>query len=198
MKRIILTSVLALLAINLVLSQTSANPDTVCAGSTEEYKIESPNTTSTYTWGIYNSEGFIKTTNNSKITIQWNNTVGTDSLWVFETNKASCKGDTAKLTVVRIKAPTTQFNNQKLCYGNKLQIKFTGTPPFTLEYTFNTGDKQIIKNITDNPYTLSGESGKYVLLKVSSSKCSGTLVSGGITNASIAEPLKKLKIIRSN
>ncbi len=197
MKTQMLIIVFFVFVINIVKAQTSINSDTVCAGSTEEYKIESPDANATYTWGIYKGGGVIKTTNNSNITIEWSNKAGTDSLWVFETNKSGCRSDTATLIVVRIEAPTAQFNDQTLCYGEELQLVFTGTPPFTVEYTLN-GNKTTLNNIKDNPYILSGEAGEYVLLKVSSSECAGSLVSGGITKATISKPLKKLRIIRSN
>ncbi len=195
MKRQILTIAFIMLAISTIIAQTSINPDTVCAGSTEEYKIESPNTSSTYTWGIYKGGGTIQTaTNLPNIQIKWNNTAGTDSIWVFETNQSACKGDTAKLTVVRISAPTAQFQSETLCYGDKLNVIFNGKPPYTIEYTFN-GNNKSINNINTNQYTLSEEAGEYKLTKVSSLQCVGTLVPDK-TTSTISEQLKQLKIIR--
>ncbi len=198
MKKQILVTVFCMLLINVVHAQTSINPDTVCLGSTEEYKIENPNPNSTYTWGIENGGGTIHTTSNSHtINVEWNNMEGVDELWVYETNKAGCNGEKAKLKVVRVVAPTAKFKEENLCYGDKLHVEFTGIPPFTVEYTLN-GNKKIATGIKSTSYELSEEAGEYVLLKVSNSQCLGSLASGGITKAIVAKPLKKLKIIKSN
>ncbi len=197
MGRIILTPLFVVFSINFVFSQTAVSPDTVCAGSTEEYKIENPDANSTYTWGIYGNSGTIQKSDNSAIQIKWNNKASIDSVWVFETNQSGCKGDTSTLKVVCLPAPTAKFKEENLCYGQKLQLIFTGTPPFKIEYTLN-GNTKILDNINKTKYLLGGESGDYQLIKVYSNSCEGLISSESITNAHIAKPLNKLRIIRKN
>ncbi len=197
MKKIVLTSFIVIFAVNLLFAQSSANPDYVCAGSTEEYKIENHDANSTYTWSIENGSGTIQATAvSSVIKIKWKDTGGTDKIKVYETNQAGCKGDTYTLDVVRLVAPTAKLSSDKVCYGEKLQVEFTGTAPFSIEYTFNGSTKKV-SDINSTKYDLGGESGDYSLVKVSSSSCVGTIASGGISNATIAKPLKTLRIIRT-
>ncbi len=193
--KVILTLLSILFVINLALSQSSANPDTVCVGSTEEYKIKNPDAGSTYTWGIINGSGTIqKTSNSSVIKVKWNNTEGSENLWVYETSSAGCVGETTNLKVVRITVPTAKFKEEKLCYGQALQVVFTGEPPYNIEYSLN-GNTKTASNIKTVNYMLNNESGYYNLIKVSNRHCSGKLVSGK-TSATIAKPLKQLQIIR--
>jgi hypothetical protein len=175
-------------------AQSTANPDTVCAGSNVYYKIPSPTAGSTFTWGIYKSGGSIQTTAQSdSIRVVWENTAGTDSLWVFETNAAGCKGDTAKLTVVRVASPTAEFDNATLCYGETLNVTFTGFPPFAIEYTLD-GNTVTQSGITQNPYPVVGTAGNYVLTQVSDRHCINNTLTGTI-NAIIGQPLNILQII---
>jgi len=99
-------------------SQNTTNPDTVCVGSTEYYKITNANAGSTFTWGIYNGNGtIISGQSTDSINVAWNSATGTDTLWVYEINAGNCKGDTAKLKVVRLAKPTAEFTDNALCYG---------------------------------------------------------------------------------
>ena len=174
-------------------AQSTTNPDTVCAGSNVYYKIQNPISNSTFTWGIYGIGGTLITTNKSdSIRVTWANTAGIDSIWVFETNVAGCKGDTAKIKVVRVAPPTAQFDNSALCYGNNLYIRFTGYPPYGVEYTLN-GNTNIQSGMIQNLYSVGGTAGNYVLVRVSDKHCSNNAPSGTI-NAVIAQPLNKLQI----
>lgn len=181
-------------SINIVNSQTSINPDTVCIGSNTYYKIPNPTSGSTFTWGIYNSGGTIEATSQSdSIRVNWNNTSGKDSLWVFETNSAGCKGDTAKLTVVRVAKPTAEFDNATLCYGETLNINFTGAAPYNVEYTLN-GGTVTQTGITDNPFLVGGTPGTYNLVQITDKHCNNNTFSGQST-AIIGEELQPLQII---
>lgn len=195
MKRILffVSIIMLLFSINSQ-AQSTANPDTVCAGSNVYYKIPSPTVGSTFTWGIYQTGGSIQTTAQSdSIRVDWVNTAGTDSLWVFETNAAGCKGDTAKLTVVRVAPPTAEFDNATLCYGETLNVTFTGFPPFAIEYTLD-GNTVIQSGITQNPYSVGGTAGTYNLVQLSDKHCSNNAPSGQ-TTAIIGQPLQPLQII---
>ncbi len=175
-------------------SQTSENPDSVCVSSNVYYKIPSPTANSTYTWGIYNNEGTITFgAGTDSIRVEWNDTAGIDSLWVFETSLENCKGDTAKMTVVRVALPTAEFDNSALCNGETLQINFTGYAPWQVEYTHN-GNTVTETEITQNPYSIGTTAGTYILLQTSDKHCSNSSPSGTV-NAVIEEPLQQLQII---
>ncbi len=177
-----------------ILAQSTTNPDTVCVGSNTYYKVPNPTQGSTFTWGIYNSGGTIETTSQSdSIRITWQNTAGTDSLWVFEADNAGCKGDTAKLTVVRVAKPTAEFDNATLCYGETLKINLTGKPPYNVEYTLN-GTTVTQTGITDNPYSVGGTPGTYNLLQITDKYCNNNTFSGQST-AIIGKELQSLQII---
>lgn len=174
-------------------SQGLTNPDTVCVSSNVYYKISNPVANSTFTWGIYNNEGTITYgAGTDSIRVDWNNTAGIDSLWVFETNVGNCKGDTAKLKVVRTAQPTAEFDNATLCLGETLHINFTGYAPWQVEYTLN-GNTITQNGIIQNPYSVGGISGTYVLVKISDKHCSN-LSSSGTINAVIAQALQPLQI----
>jgi len=192
MKKLLSISLLILLA-NTVFSQIVTNPDTVCVGSTEYYKV--PKTAgSTYTWGIYHGSGtIIASATTDSINIAWSNTAGLDSIWVFEVNAGNCKGDTSKLKVARVAKPTAQFDNANLCSGNILKVIFTGYLPFSLEYTRN-GTIIVQNGITQNPYTIGTQSGNYHLVNVTDKNCKNLILSGTI-NSLIAQPLNTLQII---
>jgi len=192
-RKIIIISFLMLLFSVSSWAQSSENPDTICAGSNTYYKIPNPEAGSSFTWGVYQSGGTIQTTTKSdSIRIAWNSTAGKDSIWVFETNGTGCKGDTAKLTIMRVLPPTAEFDNSKLCFGESLNITFTGNPPYNVEYSVN-GTSVIKNNITENPYSVGDVLGTYILLHASNKFC-GTGTLGSTTNAIIGKELQELQI----
>ncbi len=177
-----------------IFAQNTTNPDIVCAGSNTYYKIPSSSAGSTFAWGIYNSGGTIELTSQSdSIRVTWQNTLGTDSLWVVETNNAGCKGDTAKLTIIRVAKPTAEFDNATLCYGETLKINLTGEPPYNIEYTLN-GTTITQTGITENPYSVGETAGTYELLKITDKNCGNNTSSGQYT-AIIGKELQPLQII---
>ncbi len=194
MKRfLIITSILMLLFSIRSTAQSTANPDTVCSGSNVYYKIPSATANSTFTWGIKGSSGTLTFGQSTdSIRVSWTNTAGSDTLWVVETNAAGCKGDTAKLTVIRVAPPTAEFDNATLCYGETLKINFTGYPPYSVQYTLN-GNTVNQSGITQNPYSVGGTAGNYVLVQISDKHCSNNTLSGQI-NAVIGTPLNNLQI----
>ncbi len=180
--------------LNSVFAQVTTNPDTVCVGSTEYYNIPNSTISSTFTWGVYKNEGtIINGQGTDSINIAWTNTVGTDSLWVIETNAGGCKGDTAKLKVVRLAKPQAVFSNDAMCYGETLKVNFTGIAPFTLEYTLN-GTTTLQTGITTNPYTIGTQSGSYQLIKVTDKNCYNTTLAGTVISE-ISTQLNTLQII---
>lgn len=175
-------------------AQTLASADTVCSGSTESYSVPAEEG-STYTWGIYHSSGTITAgVANNKISIKWATSEGTDSLWIFEINSASCKGDTAKLTVVRVAKPTAVFSSSIVCAGKPLDLQLTGIPPFQVSYTLNGTEKATIR-ILKSPYLFATAPGIYQLMGVASNGCKNTKPSG-TTTAEITPEFTHLKIRR--
>lgn len=174
-------------------AQSSANPDTVCAGSNVYYKIPSATVNSTFTWGIKGSGGTLTFGQSTdSIRVAWTSTAGSDTLWVVETNAAGCKGDTAKLTVIRVAPPTAELDNSTLCYGETLKINFTGYPPYSVQYTLN-GNIVNQSGIIQNPYPVGGTAGTYILVEVSDKHCINNTLSGQIY-AVIGAPLNTLQI----
>jgi len=193
-KIIVLNFIIALYCISNLYSQNTTNPDTVCISSTEYYNIVNANANSTFTWGIYHGSGTIVSGQGTdSINIAWTNSVGIDTLWVFEINAGNCKGDTAKIKVVRLAKPTAVFTDNLLCYGETLQVTFTGNAPYTLDYTLN-GNPITQIGITTNPYTISTQSGNYQLVKVTDKNCVNTTLVG-TTISVISTPLNTLQII---
>jgi len=86
-----------------------------------------------------------------------------------------------KAMVDVIPAPTAVLQNttQTLCAGHKINIPvyFTGTGPWTFEYTNGTFSQSVQTN--SNPYFLEiTETGLYSLTSLSDSHCSGTSLNG--------------------
>ncbi len=193
-KKLFFTGIFVLTFVANIFAQSTANPDTVCVGSNTYYKIRQAAAGSTFTWGLYRSGGTIETTSQSdSIRISWQNTAGTDSLWVFEINNAGCKGDTAKLTLVRVAKPSAEFDKATLCFGEELNINFRGMPPYKLIYTLN-GDTLTQNGITQNRYSIGGTPGTYRLVQVSDKACKENTF-GGQSSAIIGEKLQPLQII---
>ncbi len=189
----LLSIILLTFSINLF-AQSTANPDTVCAGSNVYYKIQSPTAGSTFTWGVYGTSGtIVSTTQSDSIRITWANTAGTDQIWVFETNATGCKGDTAKLNIVRVAPPTAQFDNATLCNGETLKINFSGYSPYSVQYMLN-GNPITQNGITQNPYTVGTTAGTYILTQVSDRHCINNTLTGTIS-AIIGQPLNNLQIL---
>jgi len=153
-----LTILYLMFSINILFAQTTANPDSVCVGSTEYYKISNPTVGSSFKWGIKNAEGtIISGQNTDYINIQWTNTIGSDIVWVVETNGGGCKGDTAKLTVKRFARPTASISgNMTLCNvnsGSAIVFTLTGIAPFSIVYKKN-GVSQTQVVTSGNTFTI--------------------------------------------
>ncbi len=157
-KKISLTVIILSLFLKLSLAQTTTNPDSVCVGSTDYYKITTSISGSVYSWGVKGSGGTIVSGQNTdSINVQWINTVGTDTLWVVETNSGNCKGDTAKLVVKRFAHPTATISgNATLCNvnnGSAVTFNLAGIAPFIVVYKKNgTIQTQIVTS--GNTFTI--------------------------------------------
>jgi len=176
-------------ALSRIYSQTPVQE--ICAGNRHIYTIENLKPELTYSWGIYNNHGEIKSLkiDNSAIEILWDNSAGTDSLWLVA-NDNSCQSDTTKLIVKRIALPNASFEQTKVCNGEALQINFSGEKPFKLRYIIN-GNYKVISDITENTYPLNEVSGNLSLFELRDKNCVTFALSGNIN----AEIMLKLPIL---
>jgi len=81
-----------------------------------------------------------------------------------------CKGDTAVLKIIKSNIPNANFQDTAICYGESLNLNFSGYPPFSVEYLFN-GVTFSRNEINTANYLFSHESGTYKLLKISDKYC---------------------------
>ena len=78
-----------------VLSQTTINPDTVCANATGEQYLVAVTPTSTYQWTVTGGGGILQTgQTTSSITVDWGGVSGLypNAVEVVESNAAGCPG----------------------------------------------------------------------------------------------------------
>ncbi len=140
------------------LSQILTNQQNVCASSIQNYKIESPATGSKYFWSLDNADGTINPLNaaDSEINIQWNASIGTTNLQVYEINSNGCKSEITKLLILRQMPNATISGTTDLCptnQGSPVIVNISGIAPWTLVY--NEDELPItITNINSSPYII--------------------------------------------
>ena len=105
--RYIILSAIVLFSASRVAAQI-AMPDTVCAGATKTYSVNTvnPPVGSTYTWTI---NGVTQGATTNAITITWNVSPGTYTLTVQETSSGGCPGDIQSGDVVVLPVITPTF-----------------------------------------------------------------------------------------
>ncbi len=147
--RLILPVVFLIFGIATVKSQTSVtNPDTVCRNAIEIYRVDST-AGSSYAWSIKNGTGTILNTpvnGRSFINIQWDNTVGSDSVFVVETNNFGCVGSPNKLRVNRYSEPVPTIDNANATVCQNGSFTVTASPngiPVGLSYQWYFGTNLI-------------------------------------------------------
>ncbi|PKP17212.1 MAG: hypothetical protein CVU06_13405, partial [Bacteroidetes bacterium HGW-Bacteroidetes-22] len=109
----------------------TTQPDTVCVSSTEFYRVDSA-AGSHFVWGLKYGGGAILSNpldSAARIKIQWNATVGFDTLWVVEYNLHGCSGDTNKIRVSRFTVPAlvVSGNNFSICEGGVFNVNVAAT-----------------------------------------------------------------------
>lgn len=183
------------------------SPDSVCAGAQDVlYRIPPPAGTSptVYNWSITGT-GFMSVMAapvNDSILVDWPNTVGVDTVKVFQSNGGGCVGPTAALPVVRYK-PTATLSGATatICAGtginNQYTITFTGRPPYSVTYQFTSGANTIgpitVNNITSTTYIINipavANAGTYAgsITTASDKSCPAT-VAGSATLNVITQP----------
>ncbi|MCA1751808.1 MAG: gliding motility-associated C-terminal domain-containing protein, partial [Flavobacteriales bacterium] len=111
---------------------------------------------------------------------------------VTDANCSSTSGSQA--TVTTLDPPTaTVGGDSEVCEnsGNGPEITFTGSAPWTFEYSIN-GEVQAGVTTSENPYTIPAlESGIYTLVSISDDNCEGT-VSGSLDVTFIPGPVGEI------
>ena len=126
-------------------AQSSAQ-DTVCAGTTGKTYYVTAKTGSSYTWTINGGTQASGGTTNS-ITVDFDNSTGTDSIIVQETDSNGCMADPMYLAVVRMPLPTVSISGTtSLCYNDSAQVSFTLSGTFPLSLTYNDGSSNVVVN----------------------------------------------------
>lgn len=147
----------------------TSSPDSVCVGAQNVlYRIPPPGGVSptVYNWSITGTGvmSIMAAPVNDSILVDWPNTVGVDTVKVFQSNGGSCVGPTAALPVVRYK-PTANLtgNTATICAGSGINgnytINFTGRPPFAVVFQFTDGVNTFgpfpVNNIMTNSYVIN-------------------------------------------
>jgi hypothetical protein len=146
---------------NLSFAQSTASPDTVCAGTTQIYDVN-PTAGSTYNWSMRGGTGFgtINTVagRTDSISITFSASIGTDTLLLVERGPTGCLSDTVKLAVIKLPAISVVLSGtDSICINSasagRLRLTFTGTPPFNVTYTDGTTPTSITTSL--NPYSIT-------------------------------------------
>lgn len=141
-------------------AQSTASPDSVCAGANNvSYKVTgTPG--STYRWVVNGGTQASGGTSDS-ITVNWSSTAGVDTLKVLELNAIGCPGDTIRLAVVRIPVPTVALSGtDSICLYSAtvmqpLHMNFTGVGPWTVSFTEDGTARSITTSTT--PYNFNSQ-----------------------------------------
>lgn len=161
MKKILVILPLLVLGALFSKGQSTVSPDTVCAGSTITYDVD-PSIGSTYSWSLQGGTSFgtINTISGrpDSISITFSATTGTDTLRLVEIGPTGCTSDTVKLAILKLPAISVAITGtDSICNNSassgKLQLTFTGTPPYNVTYT--DGTTPVTINTSLNPYPIT-------------------------------------------
>lgn len=163
----------ALISASPAITMAQTSPDQiVCLGDETEYTISNAVEGSSYKWNIESGGEQTRLSSKTKAAkVSWDK-AGNYKLSVQEINEAGCEGPVAIINVQVQKAPSAEFDNALLCYGEQLSINLSGTAPFDVEYTID-GSPQKLTGIKESKYELPKNiPGKYALTKVTDKTCS--------------------------
>jgi hypothetical protein len=146
---------------NLSFAQSTASPDTVCAGSTQIYDVN-PTAGSTYNWRMKGGTSFGTITTvagrTDSISVTYSATTGTDTLLLVEIGPTGCSSDTVKLAVIKLPAISVALSGtDSICINSasvaQLSLTFTGAAPYNVTYTDGTTPVSITTSL--NPYLIT-------------------------------------------
>lgn len=160
--------------ITAALGAQTTNPDTVCVNASGVEYFVHKTTGSTYSWSL-SGGGTIATVQDTLITVDWGPTVGTDSVYVVETNSFGCVGDTVALGVTREPMPIADAGNDTIighCSTSSVQIGPSTVDP-TMTYTWSPAAGLSNSNVP-NPVANPASTTTYVLTVSSPYGCSTT------------------------
>ena len=159
MKYLILVS--SIVFSNMLFAQSDTYIDTVCAGTTEFYKVIKEEG-STYHWAI--SKGgtavYGVDTNSDSIRVEWTatETLSEEFVKVVEENKYGRMGDTVYLNVLNYPVPSAIISGSDTLFedntgSSKINIELTGTAPWVIDYNNGKEDLNIGK-IETSPFMI--------------------------------------------
>lgn len=139
----------------------STAQDTVCAGTTGKSYYVTSSTGSTYSWSINGGTQASGGSTNS-ITVDFNNTSGTDTISVVEVDSNGCTADPVYLAIVRMPNPTASISGTTtLCHNDSATISFTLSGTYPLSLTYNDGSSNItVNNISSTLHLQHGSFAK--------------------------------------
>jgi hypothetical protein len=169
MKKILIVALLAFItpAFFPIYAQSTISPDSVCAGSSNKIYDVNPSAGSSYSWSLRSGTtyGSISTIagRSDSIKINFNSVAGTDTLQLVEVGPTGCYSDTVKLAIVILPSISVSITGtDSICVNSsssgRLQLVFTGTPPFSCTYTDGT-TPTVLTNIATTTYAIN--SGTY-------------------------------------
>jgi len=172
----------------------STAQDTVCAGTTGKTYYVTASTGSTYTWSINGGTQASGGATNS-ITVDFDNSTGTDTISVVEVDSNGCTADPVYLAVVRMPNPTASITGSTiLCHNDSATVSFTLSGTYPLSLTYNDGSSNItVNNISTTSYAFNTgvlpSSTSYALISVADVLGCTTAGSGSANITVLAKPV---------
>ena len=137
-------------------------PD-VCTSQTKTYSVDNSEQGIVYYWEVAGGE--LSATTGSEVSVKWADTEGNGTLCVYSKHiETGCVSDKIVYSIKRKKAPTVEFDNASVCYGEPLKVMLSGTAPFEVFYTLDGETNSFKTDISE--YQMDNISGNYQLIKV--------------------------------
>jgi|GEM_PF-1145088 len=193
-KRLLILAVI-MFGLNVFITHAqSTAQDTVCAGETGKTYYVTASTGSTYSWTINGGTQASGGSTNS-ITVDFNNSSGTDSISVSEVDSNGCTADPVYLAIVRMPNPTASISGTTtLCHSDSATISFTLSGTYPLSLTYNDGSSNItVNNLSTTSYTFNTgilpSTTNYSLIDITDRLSCSTTGSGSATVTVLTKPV---------
>ncbi|MBI1222056.1 MAG: hypothetical protein GC180_05585 [Bacteroidetes bacterium] len=193
-KRLLILAVI-MFGLNVFITHAqSTGTDTVCAGTTGKSYYVTATTGSTYNWTINGGTQASGGSTNS-ITVDWNNSTGTDTISVVETDSNGCTADPVYVAVVRMPNPTATISGTTtLCYNDSATVSFSLSGTYPLSLVYNDGSSNVtVNNISSSTYSFNtgvlSSSTAYSLVSISDVLGCSTSASGSANVTVLAKPV---------